>query len=167
MPSWRRPWRPWQSDPENADANLAVGQWHCFAKGDWEKGLPCLAKGSREDLAALAKQELAKPADAKDQVAVADAWWALAEKDHGDFKPKFRARAASWYERAAPSLSGLEKTRVAKQIAAAKQESAQPAAAERPARTAHGSYQRGNVALLTNGTTFIGKVTTGKLAIHV
>ncbi len=33
-------------------ANLTVGTWRCFYKGDWEKGLPCLAKGSRPELAA-------------------------------------------------------------------------------------------------------------------
>ena len=147
------------ADPENAEANLAVGQWHCFAKGDWEKGLPCLAKGSREDLAALAKQELAKPAGAKDQVAVADAWWALAEKDHSESKLKFQARAVFWYEQAAPGLSGLEKTRVDKQIAATKQDPAKSVATERPPHTGHGgSVQRGNVALAINGTTVEGAV---------
>ncbi len=144
-------------DPDNAAANLAVGQWHCFARGDWEKGLPYLAKGSREDLAALAKQELAKPAGAKDQVALGDTWWALAEKDHTDSKRTLQARAVHWYEQAAPSLSGLEKIRVDKQIAASKQEAAGPKTAERPVHTGRGNSQPGNVALLTNGTMFIGK----------
>ena len=42
-------------------ANLTVGTWRCFYKGDWEKGLPCLAKGSRPELAALAKRDMSKP----------------------------------------------------------------------------------------------------------
>ena len=70
-----------KDDPDNAAANLTVGQWRCFVKSDWEKGLTCLAKGSREDLAQLATQELAKPAAAAEQAAVGDGWWALAEKD--------------------------------------------------------------------------------------
>ena len=75
-----------KGEPDNAAANLTVGQWRCFVKGDWEKGLPYLAKGSREDLAQLARQELAKPAAAAEQTAVGDGWWALAEKDRTETK---------------------------------------------------------------------------------
>ncbi len=143
-------------DAENADANLAVGQWQCLVKGNWGKGLPYLAKGSREDLAALAKRELAKPAGAKEQVALADAWWALAEKDSALGKTALQARARHWYSRAAPGLSGLEKIRVEKNLAT--QAAAEPSAGDRPIHAGRGNYQRGNVALLANGTTFIGKV---------
>ena len=145
------------SNADDPGANLAIGRWQCFAKGDWEKGLPCLAKGSREDLAALAKQELAKPAAAKDQAALADGWWALAEKDRTDFKAAYRARALRWYEQAVPGLSGLEKIRVEKQVAAAKQSPAGEAAgAGAKSFGARGVLQKGNVALAANGTTIAG-----------
>ena len=49
---------------------------------------------------------------AKGQAALADAWWAVAEKDHGDFKSSCQARAVYWYREALPKLSPLEKTRV-------------------------------------------------------
>ena len=34
-------------------ANLTVGKYYCFQKGDWEKGLPMLALGQDETLKAL------------------------------------------------------------------------------------------------------------------
>ena len=48
-----------QTDPADADANLKAGQWFCFVRGQWERGLPLLAKGSNKALAELAKQDLA------------------------------------------------------------------------------------------------------------
>ncbi len=41
-----------------------MGTFFCLLKGDWEKGLPMLAKGSDAALKKLAEQELAKPAEA-------------------------------------------------------------------------------------------------------
>ena len=35
-----------KKDPTDPDANLDVGKYLCFAKGNWEKGLPLLAAGS-------------------------------------------------------------------------------------------------------------------------
>ena len=134
-------------------ANLTVGNWRCFYKGDWEAGLPCLAKCGRPELAALAKRDMAKPADARERVAIADEWWKLADKEH-DFKAVYRARAVYWYKQAAPSLSGLEKVRVEKLLETAAQSSAGEA------RTAdsgpksfgpRGALQKGNVALFSNG----------------
>ena len=33
-----------ESDASDGAANLVAGQWYCFTKGDWDKGLPMLAK---------------------------------------------------------------------------------------------------------------------------
>jgi hypothetical protein len=148
-----------KDDPDSAAANLTVGQWRCFVRGDWEKGLPYLAKGSWEDVAHLAKQELAKPAVAAKQAAIADGWWALAEKDRSETKAAFRARALRWYKLASPGLSGLEKVRVDKQIETLVQSSSsephQPTSASK-GFGARGVVQTGNVALLSNGTTVEG-----------
>ena len=45
-------------DPKDPQANLVVGRYLCFTKGDWKKGLPLLALGSDETLKGLAEQEL-------------------------------------------------------------------------------------------------------------
>jgi hypothetical protein len=146
------------NDANNPSANLTLGSWYCFVKGDWDKGLPNLAKGSRDDLAALAKRELPKPTGAREQVALADAWWALGDKER-ESKAIYRARAVYWYERAAPSLTGLEKVRVDKQIESAKQVAMQAPHEANPGPREigpRGAMQQGNVALLTNGTTVEG-----------
>ena len=57
-----------EKTPADAEANLTVGRWLCFYKGDWTAGLPMLAKGSDEKLKALAEQEIKSPTDADQQV---------------------------------------------------------------------------------------------------
>jgi hypothetical protein len=144
--------------PDDPAANLTVGDWRCFVKGEWEKGLPYLAKGSRTELAALARREMAKPADARERVTVADGWWALAEKER-DFKALYRAHAVAWYEQAAPGLSGLERVRVDKLLETAGQSSGGgPHASSTDSRISglRGAVQKGNVALISNGATVSG-----------
>jgi len=85
-------------------------------------GIPRLAKGSDPTLADLAKQDRQGPATAQQQVELGDAWWKLAESYDAAEKDKdaaanLRARAAFWYRRALPSLSGLTRDRVEKHLA--------------------------------------------------
>lgn len=105
-----------QSDPADGDANLTAGQWHCFVKGNWDKGLPLLAKGSRAELADLAKHDLARPSDTKEQIALADAWWARSEKESATVGPALQERATYWYKQAAPNVTALEKTRIERRL---------------------------------------------------
>ncbi len=105
--------------PNDPDANLAVGKFLCFSKGDWDTGLPMLAKGSDATLAELAKAELAIPAESADQKKLADGWWGVAEKQGEMQKKQAEARASFWYQHALAGLSGLEKTLAEKRIAAA------------------------------------------------
>ena len=105
-----------QSDPSDGEANLTAGQWTCFVKGNWGKGLPMLAKGSRAELADLAKRDLAQPSDAKEQAALADAWWARSEKESATVGPALQDRAKHWYEQAAPNVTALEKTRIERRL---------------------------------------------------
>ncbi len=98
-------------DPNDAAANLTVGRYQCFVKGDWLTGLPYLVKGSDLDLRSLAQWELTQPLQATEQVKLADAWWDLAElrqgaKDNSEEKA-LRERAAYWYRLAMPGLEGI------------------------------------------------------------
>ena len=102
--------------PDDPQANLTVGKYYCFQKGDWEKGLPMLALGQDETLKAVAAQEIAGPAKPDDQMKVGDAWWDLAEKEHGQLQATFRSRANYWYQQALPELSGLAKAKLEKRI---------------------------------------------------
>jgi hypothetical protein len=90
-----------ESDPDNAEANLAAGRWYGLVKDDWDRALPHLAKGSDSQLQLVAKRELIATADDTDeQIAVGDAWWDLAQTRDGDERAALMRRAGFWYERA-------------------------------------------------------------------
>ena len=81
-----------RNDP---DANLNLGKYKCFMKGDWESGLPMLlVLGSDEKLKSLAAKELAGAAWSDDQVKLGDGWWNLAETQKGRAKKQIQGRAA-------------------------------------------------------------------------
>jgi len=106
-------------DPHDSQANLVVGQYLCFTKGDWEKGLPRLAQGSDEKLKGLALQELTSPpTESSEQVAMADAWWEIAQSRRRLQMDAIKIHAGQWYRRAEAALAaGLVKTNVAKRLA--------------------------------------------------
>ena len=60
------------ADPKDGEANLELGRYFAFFKGRWEKALPLLAMGGDVPLKALARQDLAKPQAANEQLAVTD-----------------------------------------------------------------------------------------------
>ncbi len=105
-----------QADPADAEANYKAGQWYCFVQGKWSQGLPMLAKGSNAMMAAAATQDLAAPTDVKLQVALADAWWNVAEKESPADKALIQARARHWYGLAVEKTSGLERARIQKRL---------------------------------------------------
>lgn len=107
------------TSPADPAANLTVGQYLCFVKGDWASGLPLLAQGADAGLKELAGKDLAKPGETSDQLALGDGWWDLAEKGKGKEKETLRRRAVFWYEQAAPRLSGLQQAKVNQRLTAA------------------------------------------------
>ena len=83
-----------KAHPDDAESNSAAGRWYCFRKGDWDKGLPYLAKGGDDRLKKVAQQELdAPPKEAADQLQLADDWWALSQHDKDDKEALASARA--------------------------------------------------------------------------
>src|SRR5262249_11506693 len=106
-----------RQQPDEPGANLVLGKFTCFAKGDWKKGLPMLVKGSDENLNTLAEKDLAKPTDGGERVSVGDGWWELAETEVVKArKAKIRQRAAYWYRLARPSLQGLALTKIDRRL---------------------------------------------------
>lgn len=115
--------------PEDPDANLLVGRHDCFIKGDWEAGLPKLAKGSDAALKSLASTDVLHPEDPAGMVVVADGWWDLSEKETGSTQDILKAHAREWYARALPSTKGLTKTKLEKRLGAAAATAAKPSEA--------------------------------------
>lgn len=101
--------RTLEDKPDDAEANRRLGLFRCIHKGDWEGGLPLLAKGDEKTLSALAEKDLEDPNEVAAQVKLGDGWYDLASKTKTD--PKARAawmrRAQQWYEDA--SGNGIEK----------------------------------------------------------
>lgn len=85
---------------------LAIGRYLCFNKGDWKSGVPHLAKGPAGPLKTAAEKELAENPD---PLAVAEAWQTAAEKALPVDQPHCLAAAIYWYQKAQPTLSGLQK----------------------------------------------------------
>ena len=112
---------------DDADANLKVGRFRCLLKGDWERGLPLLAKGSDAALKALAEKELAGVKDVEEQVKLADAWWELSDTMAGGSRSNVRTHAAKWYQEALPTMTkGFTKLKVETRIKDAQGESKKP-----------------------------------------
>ena len=103
-------------DPKDPQANLDLGVYYAFLKQRWDKALPLLAMGGDATLKALATRDLAKPALAAEQLALADAWWerSIDEKEPGQLA--LQTRAAFWYEQAVARLAGINRTKAAKRI---------------------------------------------------
>ncbi len=99
-----------KEDPTDAEANLTLGKYYCFTKGQWEQGLPMLAGGSDVELKQLATGEIAGPADPAAMAGLADDWWRFAEKKKKRRQPTNKIirhaqlRAAHWYQKSLPGL---------------------------------------------------------------
>lgn len=98
-----------QPQAESARAD-GVGRQLCWEKGDWQNGLPLLAKSEDLELAKLAILDMAKPVLPSQQLELADAWLAFA---HRQAVPSARSgsikRATFWYELASSRLVGVER----------------------------------------------------------
>ncbi len=112
-----------KANPDDPDANFAVGKYVCFTKGDWDKGLTMLAKGSDNDYKEAVELDLA----AKDTASVmksADKWWDIADKEKSkSAKSSIMSHAAARYQKILPELGGIDKVKVEKRITQASSES--------------------------------------------
>jgi hypothetical protein len=107
-----------QAAPDDPAANLAVGRYLCFSRNEWEKGLLMLQKASDPTLKALAAQDRADPSTAPEQENIARQWWDLSIKEPSrPVQQAMRRRAAFWYARAIPSLTGLSRALAEKRVA--------------------------------------------------
>jgi hypothetical protein len=94
-----------RSDPNDAEANLAVGKFFCVQRGDWQRGIPLLALGSDAAWNAAAEAELATAATPDDLIRTGNAWWDLAQTRTGREREACLLRAGAWYREAGKSVS--------------------------------------------------------------
>ena len=112
--------------PDDPPANLVIGSFLCFSKGDWKTGLPMLAKGSDLILKQLATLELSAPSKPDDLNRLADGWWDISAKEPAVSRSEIRRHAASFYKTALESATGLRRALLEHRIADAAADHAGP-----------------------------------------
>jgi WD40 repeat protein len=104
-------------DAKDAEANRIVGSFRCFAKADWNRGLPLLALGDDAKLKTLAEKERDAGAASDTRMAVGDGWWALApSRAKGPERGNIEQHACSWYALALPDALKKNADRMEKNI---------------------------------------------------
>ena len=89
--------------PDDAAANLTLGTYMAFIKGDWNRGLPALAQGSDPKLKALAEADLNCASDPDAQVETAKKYLAQAEGESGEAKANLQRRLVTGIKGRRPS----------------------------------------------------------------
>ena len=97
-----------EADAEDADANLIAARWYCFRRGNFDKGLPYLARCGDQELAELATEELTSPPiSPADQIVLGDAWWEAADLAADEDRNALKKHAGVWYAKALPGITSV------------------------------------------------------------
>ena len=112
--------------PDDPQLNLLIGRHLCFNTNHWETGLPYLAKSPPGPVTNLAAKDLASPSDPAGMASLADGWWDLADAKNSIPAGAGHRRAAYWYAKALPGLSGDRKTMAEQRIATAESDLRKP-----------------------------------------
>jgi hypothetical protein len=89
------------TDPDNPEANLAVGRFRCCFEDKWAEGLPLLARGSDKGLQAAAAKDMQDADTPAGCRQIGDLWYKQAERSFPvPIQPALRRRAVLWYQQA-------------------------------------------------------------------
>jgi hypothetical protein len=103
--------------PQDPAANARVGEYFCFDRADWDKGLPYLSHVADPAVSGPAKKDLAKPSEPGEQVLIGDAWHDVAETVTSSWrKDLVLARAEHWYRLAVPLLKEPQKGKTTRRL---------------------------------------------------
>ena len=105
-----------KESPNDSQLNLRWGRFVCFYQRNWPLGLPYLAKGSDQRLAAVAKLDLANATKPEDQATVGQRWADAVKGVEPAERTAAALRALHWLQQAESQLKGLAKADVEKQI---------------------------------------------------
>jgi WD40 repeat protein len=98
-----------KKNPKDAEANYEAGKYYALYKGNWDKGLPLLARGSNAALKKLAALDLAEPQKGKEQRAVADGWLDEAKQLKDIAHINTLLRSYRWYQQAVGHLDDKDR----------------------------------------------------------
>ncbi|MSQ94089.1 MAG: WD40 repeat domain-containing protein [Gemmataceae bacterium] len=97
-------WQPFADtlakDSKDPEATAEMGKYHALIKGNWERGLPMLSRGTKSALRKLAEADLAGPDTQGDRRIVALGWYNFATSETTDASMKTHSflRAFHWYQ---------------------------------------------------------------------
>jgi hypothetical protein len=115
-------WRPFAEkllkNPKDAEANLEMGKYYAFRKGNWDKGLALLTHGTDAELKALAAQDLKQPTEALARAKLAQGWLFASTQAPEPARIQIALRAYHWFQQALPDLDEATRVRVEKQMQA-------------------------------------------------
>ncbi|WP_442507019.1 hypothetical protein SH528x_005902 [Novipirellula sp. SH528] len=98
---------PSQISAQHAEA---LGRFYCFEKGDWDKGLPYLAKARDKKLKQLATLELSTPTSDEQWLALAEGW----VESRSSSAAKRHAREI--YQRLLVTTTGIQQAKIMKKL---------------------------------------------------
>lgn len=107
--------RELQSDPDNPNANLALGLAYAEARR-WDRACDCFAKGSDQTLKQLTLEARRLESGADGAVAAGNLWWDAAASAAKDRRDWMRQRAVAYYESVVGRLQGLQRHLVASRM---------------------------------------------------
>ena len=98
-------WQPFADklakNPDDPEANLEMGKYHALIKGNWDRGVPLLARGPKSFLQSVAKADLS---GSEVPFTTAERWQQFASKaEPGNMKTNALLRAYYWYQESYPS----------------------------------------------------------------
>ncbi|MEM7477643.1 MAG: DUF1559 domain-containing protein [Planctomycetota bacterium] len=103
-----------EANPDDPNANHAVGWYFCIVKENWSEGAAKLSKSRDRDLRALALLEIQPESGSNRHVVLGDGWWdyAMKNKDETLEYEASMKRARYWYLSASANLTdGLDRIR--------------------------------------------------------
>jgi hypothetical protein len=106
-----------RKSPDDPASNATAGCYLCFQRGQWDRGLPLLARSNDPQLKSVATAELGRPTDPDSIVAIGDKWFEVAAKLPVADRPRTQEHAAAFYRSADANLTGLKKFAVEKRMA--------------------------------------------------
>ena len=99
-----------ETEPMSPSANRAAGEYLCFVRGQWSRGLLHLSRADDTRLREAAEKDLAATT-AVEKLAAADAWYGYVSAAPANQKLKAMWHARGLYEQAYGGLSGAERER--------------------------------------------------------
>jgi hypothetical protein len=91
---------------------LRIGRFYALRKGQWERGLPFLARGPEGVLRELALKEQAAANSETAGVQAADGWWDFGQQAAGVERAQALAHAQALYRQAESRLKGITLARI-------------------------------------------------------